>query len=82
MRRFERAPPNLAPPPRGATGESLGENLDFEFIISIIKRFGGFDTSGSSLLCVRAPLWCSSYYARDLCSSMWADRPNTPSFQC
>ena len=29
MRKFGRAPPALAPLPRGATGESLAENLDF-----------------------------------------------------
>ena len=28
MRRFGRAPPDLAPPPRGATGEFLAQNLD------------------------------------------------------
>ena len=28
MRSFGRAPPDLAPPPRGATGEFLAENLD------------------------------------------------------
>ena len=28
MRSFGRAPPNLAPPPRGATGEFLAQNLD------------------------------------------------------
>ena len=28
LRRFGRAPPNLAPPPRAATGEFLAENLD------------------------------------------------------
>ena len=28
MRSFGRAPPNLAPPPRGATGEVLAQNLD------------------------------------------------------
>ena len=28
MRTFGRAPPDLAPPPRGATGEFLAENLD------------------------------------------------------
>ena len=28
LRRFGRAPPDLAPPPRGATGEFLAENLD------------------------------------------------------
>ena len=28
MRSFGRAPPHLAPPPRGATGDFLAENLD------------------------------------------------------
>ena len=28
LRRFGRAPPDLAPPPRGATGEFLPQNLD------------------------------------------------------
>ena len=28
MRRFGRAPPDLAPPPRGATAEFLAQNLD------------------------------------------------------
>ena len=28
MRSFGRAPPHLAPPPRGATGEFLAQNLD------------------------------------------------------
>ena len=28
MRSFGRAPPNLAPPPWGATGEFLAQNLD------------------------------------------------------
>ena len=28
MRSFGRAPPDLAPPPRGATGEFLAQNLD------------------------------------------------------
>ena len=28
LRRFERAPPDLAPPPRAATGEFLAQNLD------------------------------------------------------
>ena len=28
LRRFGRAPPDLAPPPRGATGEFLAQNLD------------------------------------------------------
>ena len=28
MRSFGRAPPDLVPPPRGATGEFLAENLD------------------------------------------------------
>ena len=28
MRSFERAPPDLAAPPRGATGEFLAQNLD------------------------------------------------------
>ena len=28
LRRFGKAPPDLAPPPRGATGEFLAENLD------------------------------------------------------
>ena len=28
MRSFQRAPPDLAPPPRGATGEFLAQNLD------------------------------------------------------
>ena len=30
MRKFGRAPPDLAPPPRAATGEFLAENLDLE----------------------------------------------------
>ena len=30
MRRFGRAPANLAPPPRGATGEFLAQNFDLE----------------------------------------------------
>ena len=28
LRRFGRAPPDLAPPPRAATGEFLAQNLD------------------------------------------------------
>ena len=28
LRRFGRAPPDLAPPPRGATAEFLAQNLD------------------------------------------------------
>ena len=28
QRSFRRAPPDLAPPPRGATGEFLAQNLD------------------------------------------------------